>query len=287
MQTNAFVSEPGAFRIREADHAAALKSLQRGCPKHMVIADYLQNPEEFASTRYLARAFELLGMQCDVDGGDLVLVPFEGGESVDLSAYYWDFIETLAHEESPGSLSEGSKLAMIEAGMDVDDEQDARHHASEAADDFISEMGDRKITLAELDAVIASEGSVDFRNYEGKTPLLAACAGYRWAISQYADAQLEDDDEDGREAKADAAAVLEARAHNLQTVLQRKPDVAARTNDGSDALGFAAESGSVEFVEQLLAHGAAINEGAAGGRGKPVAGHGAQARPAPRAPGGA
>ena len=165
MQTSAFVSEPGAFRIRAADHAAALKSLQRGCPKHMVIADYLQNPEEFASTRYLARAFELLGMQCDVDGGDLVLVPFDGGESVDLSAYYWDFIETLAHEENPGSLSEGSKLAMIEAGEDVDDEQDARHHASEAADDFISEMGDRPITLAELDAVIASEGSVNFCNY--------------------------------------------------------------------------------------------------------------------------
>ena len=105
MQTSAFVSEPGAFRIRAADHAAALKSLQRGCPKHMVIADYLQNPEEFASTRYLARAFELLGTQCDVDGGDLVLVPFEGGESVDLSAYYWDFIETLAHEENTGSLN--------------------------------------------------------------------------------------------------------------------------------------------------------------------------------------
>ena len=45
MQTSAFVSEPGAFRIRAADHAAALKSLQRGCPKHMVIADYLQNPK--------------------------------------------------------------------------------------------------------------------------------------------------------------------------------------------------------------------------------------------------
>ena len=185
---------------------------------------------------------------------------------MDLSAYYWDFIETLAHEENTGSLSEGSKLAMIEAGMDVDDEQDARHHASEAADDFISEMGDHPITLAELDAVIASEGSVNFCNYEGKTPLLEACAGYRWAISQHADAQLEDDDEDGREAKADAAAMLEARAHNLHTVLQRKPDMAARTPDGTDALGFAAESGSVDFVEQLLAHGAQVNEGRCWGR---------------------
>ncbi len=37
MQTNAFVSEPGAFRIRAADHAAALKSLQQRVPQHMVI----------------------------------------------------------------------------------------------------------------------------------------------------------------------------------------------------------------------------------------------------------
>ena len=262
MQTNAFVSEPGAFRIRAADHAAALKSLQRGCPKHMVIADYLKNPEEFASTHYLARAFELLGMQCDVDGSDLVLVPFEGGESVDLSAYYWDFIETLAHEENPGSLSPGSKLAMIEAGMDVDDDHDEAHLVSEAADAFIDEMGERKISGEELDAIIASEGSVEFRNYEGKTPLLAACEGYRWAITQHADALMEGDSEDDREAQAEAAAELEERAHNLQTVLQRNPDMAARTNDGSDALGFAAESGSVEFVEQLLVHGAPINEGA-------------------------
>lgn len=267
MQTNAFVSEPGAFRIRAADHAAALKSLQSGCPKHMVIADYLQNPEEFASTRYLARAFELLGMQCDVDAGDLVLVPFEGGESVDLSAYYWDFIETLAHEENPGSLSEGCKLAMIEAGEDVDDEQDARHHASEAADDFISEMGDREITLAELDAVIASEGSVDFCDYNGDTPLLAASTSYRWAISARADAQMDGDtdtdgDDDDPEEKAYAAREWERNVHNLHTVLQRRPDMGARNRDGSDALGLAAESGSVEFVDLLLAHGATVNAGA-------------------------
>ena len=267
MQTHAFVSEPGAFRIREADHAAALKSLQRGCPKHMVIADYLQNPEEFASTRYLARAFELLGTQCDVDGGDLVLVPFASSESADLSVYYWDFIETLAHEENPGSLSEGTKLAMIEAGEDVDDEQDARHHASEAADDFISEMGDRKITLAELDAVIASEGSVDFCDYNGDTPLLAASTSYRWAISARADAQMDgdtdgDEDDDDPEEKAYAAQEWERNVHNLHTVLQRRPDMGARNRDGSDALGLAAESGSVEFVDLLMAHGATVNAGA-------------------------
>lgn len=264
MQTSAFVSEPGAFRIRAADHAAALKSLQRGCPKHMVIADYLQNPEEFASTRYLARAFELLGTQCDVDGGDLVLVPFASSESVDLSVYYWDFIETLAHEENPGSLSEGTKLAMIEAGEDVGDEQDARHHASEAADDFISEMGDRKITLAELDAVIASEGSVDFCDYNGDTPLLAASTSYRWAISARADAQTDGDtdDDDDPEEKAYAAQEWERNVHNLHTVLQRRPDMGARNKDGSDALGLAAESGSVEFVDLLMAHGATVNAGA-------------------------
>lgn len=231
----------------------------------MVIADYLQNPEEFASTRYLARAFELLGTKCDVDGGDLVLVPFASSESVDLSAYYWDFIETLAHEETPGSLSEGSKLAMIEAGEDVDDEQDARHHASEAADDFISEMGDRQITLAELDAVIASEGSVDFCDYNGDTPLLAASTSYRWAISARADAQMDGDtdgDEDDPEEEAYAEQEWERNVHNLHTVLQRRPDMGARNRDGSDALGLAAESGSVEFVDLLMAHGATVNAGA-------------------------
>ncbi|RYF24274.1 MAG: ankyrin repeat domain-containing protein [Comamonadaceae bacterium] len=266
METNAFVSEPGAFRIRKADHEAALKSLQRGCPKHMVIADYLQNPEEFASTRHLARAFELLGMQCDVDGGDLVLVPFNSSESVDLSAYYWDFIEAFAHEENAGSLSQGSKLAMIEAGEDVDDDQAPRHHASEAADDFISEMGDRKITLAELDAVIASEGSVNFCDYNGDTPLLAASTSYRWAITERADAQMDgdtdSDEEEDPEEKAYAAEEWERKVHNLHTVLQRRPDMAVRNSDGTDALGLAAESGSVEFVDLLLAHGAAVNAGA-------------------------
>jgi hypothetical protein len=63
MQDASSFIQPGTFRIRQADQAAALQNLQRGCPKHMVIADYLKNPEEFARTRYLARAFELLGMQ--------------------------------------------------------------------------------------------------------------------------------------------------------------------------------------------------------------------------------
>ncbi|RYF26610.1 MAG: ankyrin repeat domain-containing protein [Comamonadaceae bacterium] len=272
METNAFVSEPGAFRIRKADHEAALISLQRGCPKHMVIADYIQNPEEFASTRHLARAFELLGMQCDVDGGDLVLVPFNSSENVDLSAYYWDFIEAFAHEENAGSLSQGSKLAMIEAGEDVGGDDDPRHHASEAADDFITAMGDRKITLAELDAVIASEGSVDFCDYNGDTPLLAASTSYRWAIAQRADAQMEgdsdsdsesdSDEEEDPEEKAYAAKEWERKVHNLHTVLQRRPDMAVRNRDGTDALGLAAASGSVEFVDLLLAHGATVNAGA-------------------------
>jgi hypothetical protein len=181
---------------------------------------------------------------------------------VDLSAYYWDFIETWVHAENPGSLSEGSKLAMIEAGEDVDDEQDARHHASEAADDFISEMGDREITLAELDAVIASEGSVDFCNYNGDTPLLAASTSYRWAISARADAQMDGDTDDDPEEKAYAAQEWEKNVHNLHTVLQRRPDMGARNRDGSDALGLAAESGSLEFVDLLMAHGATVNAGA-------------------------
>lgn len=263
MQDASSFIQPGTFRIRQADQAAALQALQRGCPKHMVVADYLQNPEEFARTRYLARAFELLGMQCDVDGGDLLLVPFDGGEPIDLSVYYWDFIEDLAHEENPGSMAHGTKVAFHEAGIDVEDD-DEHHEVSQEADDFIRGMRDRMITVAELDALIASEGSVDFRdNYDRKTPLLEACEVYRWRLSQHAAAQMEEgDDVEGREAKASAAAELAVQAHNLQTVLQRQPDMAARNRDGTDALGLAAESGSVDFVDQLLAHGATVNAGA-------------------------
>lgn len=273
-----YVSPPGAFRIRRADHAAALKNLQRGCSQHTVIADYLKSPEEFARTSYLARALELLGMQCDVDGGDLVLVPFEGGEGVDLSAYYWDFIETLVHEEHPGSLSEGSKLAMIEAGMAVDGDDGVGEEdgapASDAAEAFMEEMAEREITGEELDALIASEGTVDFCNSDGKTPWLAACEDYRWAIAEHADAQLasdeandrrddgdessDDDREDAQQALTEAAAVLQARLHNLQIVLQRQPDLAACTPDGMDAMAYAAQSGQLEWVDWLLAHGAQV-----------------------------
>lgn len=86
--------------------------------------------------------------------------------------------------------------------------------------------------------------------------------GYRWSSSLHADAQMEADIDEGREAKADAAAALGVQAQNLQTVLQHNPDMAARTRDGIDVLGFATELESVDFVDQLHAHGATVNAGA-------------------------
>lgn len=60
--------------------------------------------------------------------------------------------------------------------------------------------------------------------------------GYRWSSSLHADAQMEADIDEGRKAKADAAAALGVQAKNLQTVRQHNPDMAARTRDGIDVL---------------------------------------------------
>lgn len=183
-------------------------------------------------------------MQCDVDGS----------ESVDLSAYYWDFIGASAHEEKPGSLPEGSNLAMIEADMDVDDDHDEAPLSAQWRATLSSRWG-CKISGKELDAIIASEGSVEFHNYEGKTRLLAACEGYRGAITQHSDALMEGVSEHDREAPTEAATELEERAHHLQTVLQRKLDMAAPQANlaGPDLLVRACSAHSFMLGEREMA----------------------------------
>lgn len=101
-----------------------------------------------------------------------------------------------------------------------------------------------------------------FWNYQDEPALVLVLTGYRWTISQHANAQMEGDSEEGCQAKTDAAAALGVQTQNLQTVLQHNPDMAARTMDGIDVQGFATESARVDFVDQLLAHGATVNAGA-------------------------
>lgn len=101
-----------------------------------------------------------------------------------------------------------------------------------------------------------------FWNYQDEPALVLVLTGYRWTISQHANTQMEGDSEEGCQAKTDAAAALGVQAQNLQTVLQHNPDMAARTMDGIDVQGFATESARVDFVDQLLAHGATVNAGA-------------------------
>ncbi|MGE6340513.1 ankyrin repeat domain-containing protein, partial [Acidovorax sp. NPDC077664] len=143
-------------------------------------------------------------------------------------------------------------------------------------DRFMSQMKRERLNEEELDALIASEGTVDFRDSDGCTPLITACESYRWAIENHFYATQEDDseedDEDGERSAEDRAqeraqdlaeAEEELAMHmfNLQAVLRRHPDVAARARDGSDAMGYAAASGSAEFIDLLLSHGAQVNAG--------------------------
>ncbi|RYF24276.1 MAG: ankyrin repeat domain-containing protein, partial [Comamonadaceae bacterium] len=135
-------------------------------------------------------------------------------------------------------------------------------------------MKRERVSEGQLDALIQSEGTVDFRDSDGCTPLLTACESYRWALENlfYATQDDEDDDEEDdegddeqsrEEAKAqelaEAQEELAMHAFNLQAVLRRQPNMAARARDGSDALSFAAASGNAEFVDLLLSHGAQVN----------------------------
>lgn len=277
MQTSAVVSKPGAFRIRAADHAAALKSLQQGIPEHLVISGYLQNPEEFASTRYLARAFELLGTECELDGSDLLFRAISNDER-DLSQSFWHLIEELVEREGAGTTQqradtegEGDENGDEAADLEEEDEENEEDDDEQSYrfDSFMSRIKRERMSEDELDALIKSEGTVDFRDSDGCTPLLTACESYRWALenlfyaTQENDSEEEDDDESSEEDRAqelaEAQEELAMHAFNLHAVLRRKPDMTARARDGSDALSFAAASGNADFVDLLLSHGAQVN----------------------------
>lgn len=268
---------PGTCRIRKAHQAAALERLQRGIPEHLVTTGYLQNPEEFARTRYLARAFELLGTECELDGDDLLVVAFSSDER-DLTHDFWSLIEAFAEDAAPGTALHGSGDGEGLADGDEQEEEEENHYEDYdderyQFDSFMSRIKREKLSEDELDALIASEGTVDFRDSDGCTPLITACESYRWAIENHFYATQEDDSEEEDEEEerseedraqeraqdlAEAEEELAMHLFNLQAVLRRQPDMAARAKDGSDAMGFAAASGSAEFIDLLLSHGARV-----------------------------
>lgn len=282
---------PGTFRIRHAHQAAALESLQRGIPEHLVTTGELQNPEEFASTRYLARAFELLGTESELDGDDLLVVALTNGER-DMTHSFWSLIEAFAEEEAPSAAPEGEdeeeEEEEVEEDEDEDEDEEIDYDNFDEYDEerykfdrFMSDIKSEKLSEDELDALIASEGTVDFHDSVGCTPLMAACEGYQIAIEQHyyvtleEDSEDEDEDEDGgdeesrqrarAEEVAEAEEALATQDFNLQAILRRGPDLAARAKDGTDAMSLAAESGSAAFIDLLLSHGAQVNATTFGG----------------------
>jgi len=246
-----------SLRINEGQQAEALKSLQNGCAAHPAVSGYIGDEQEFMQTTFLARAFELLHMECEVDGRDLVRIGFAGGKN-DMSHHIWPFIEKYVEQGSAVStLFETGEVETVRFGEQGDDiyAEDAHSDVSEEADEFLAEMAHRKITDTELDAITGSKEGIDFVDYNRRTPLLVACENYRWAVRGLADAELEDDEE----VLEEATERLGIHAHNLEIVLRRNPDMTARDNDGCDALGFAAQSRDVEFVDKLLSHGAPVS----------------------------
>ncbi len=218
MQNVSHPVAPGTCRIRHAHQAAALERLQRGIPEHLEISGYLQNPEEFASTRYLARAFELLGTECELDGSDLLFRALSNDER-DLSHSFWHLIEEFVEQEGAGTTlrsadTEGEEEEEDGSGDDAaDSEEDDGEGEEDEQDDeqryrfdsFTSRMKRERMSEDALDALIQSEGTVDFRDSDGCTPLLTACESYRWALenhfyaTQENDSDEEDDDEESSE----------------------------------------------------------------------------------------
>ncbi|HAU57677.1 MAG TPA: hypothetical protein DCW87_09065, partial [Comamonadaceae bacterium] len=86
-------------RINEGHQAAALKSLQSGCTAHPAVSGYIVDEHEFSQTPFLARAFELLHMECEMDGRDLVRIGFAGGKN-DMSHHIWPLIEEFVAQGS-------------------------------------------------------------------------------------------------------------------------------------------------------------------------------------------
>lgn len=261
MQNASLPVAPGTCRIRQAHQAAALERLQRGIPEHLKASGYLQNPEEFASTRYLARALELLGTECESDGSDLVFRALANDER-DLSQSFLYLIDDWVEREGAGVKLQS---AHPEDGEDEEDEEQRYRF-----DSFMSRIKRERLSEDELDALIKSEGTVDFRDSDGCTPLLTACESYRWALenlfyaAQEDDSEEEEDDEESSEEDrarelAEAHDELAMHAFNLHAVLRRRPNMAVRAKDGSDALSFAAASGNADFVDLLLSHGAQVN----------------------------
>ena len=246
-------------RINKGNQAGALKSLQSGCISHPAVSGYIVDGQEFSQTPFLARAFELLHMECEVDGHDLVRIGFAGGKN-DISDHIWPLIEKFVEPSSTVStLFETGEVETVRLGVQGDDQyaESAHSDVSDDADEFLGEMAGRKITDAELDAIMDSEGGIEFVDYNRSTPLLVACENYRWAVQGLAQAEAEG--EDDVEVLEEAADRLGIHVHNLEIILRRGPDMTARDKDGCDALGFAAQSRSVEFVDRLLSHGAQVS----------------------------
>eukprot|EP01034_Spumella_vulgaris_P034562 gene34562-42632_t len=221
-------------RIRHAHQAAALERLQRGIPEHLEVSGYLQNPEEFASTRYLARAFELLGTECELDGSDLLFRALSNDER-DLSHSFWHLIEEFVEQEGAGTTLRSADTEGEEDGSGdeaADSEEDDGEGEEDEQDDeqryrfdsFTSRMKRERMSEDELDALIQSEGTVDFRDSEGCTPLLTACESYRWALENHFYATQEDDSDEEDEVPEAASWAALSRAIFTRVMSVASPD---------------------------------------------------------------
>lgn len=246
-------------RIKKNNHKQTLETLKDACIKHMVVAAYIEDLEAFKETDNLVRLFEMLRMECEVDGEDILGIGFAGGKT-DLSEYIWPMIEKLV--EPGASLTsrlesgETETISFDEGGAEYDYDEP---EVSEDASDFFDAMDDGKLSAEDLDTIIQKEGSINFTDYSQASALIRACRSYRWAIEQYADAINEAESDEEESEIEEYRSALAIHEHNIDLILSKNPDLNMQDEDGTTALSLALESKNIDFIEKLFAKGAQAN----------------------------
>ncbi len=240
----------------------ALRALRKGLKD-------LFSDRDLELANNLQHALSLLDMDCDVDdAGNLSNIRFAGGKGDNstlvfphLAPYIVDGGSILMEHdgERERTTFHGGSFG-IEAEDDFDEDYDDddydedEEELSEAVDEFFSKIEEGEVTVADVEAIYASEGNLDFVDYCSNTPLVALLSCIENADYEAEQAARGDADEREGDPWRDV----------MEAMLRCSPDLDAIGEDGDTALGLLIRGGHLPEVERLLDAGASLTGKGAG-----------------------